>query len=73
MPPAAQPSSTQPKATADKVVVGERMAMHNYYVVTKLDNEYVHRTDHNGQSVRIGRGIVDDAMTSTRHSSARRR
>lgn len=60
MPPAAQP-----KATADKVVVGERMAMFNYYVVTEVDGNYVHCTDHNGQSVRIGRGIVADAMTST--------
>ena len=59
------PSASTPKATASKVVVGERLAMHNYYTVTKIDPEYIHCTDHNGQCVRIGRGIVADAMTST--------
>ena len=59
------PAASQPKATADKVVFGERLAMHNYYVVTHIDNQWVHCTDHNGQSVRIGRKIVADSMTST--------
>lgn len=59
------PTASQPKATADKVVVGERLAMFNYYVVTDVDSGYIHCKDHNGQGVRIGRGIVADAMTST--------
>ena len=59
------PSASAPKATADKVVVGERLALHNYFLVTEVDGEYVHCTDHNGQGVRIGRSIVTDAMTST--------
>lgn len=67
MPPAASAASaaSAPKATAAKVVVGERLALHNYYVVTSLDPDYVQCTDHNGQNVRIGSAIVADAMTST--------
>ena len=53
------------RATADKVVVGERLALFNYYLVTTIDGEYVHCTDENGNGVRIGRGIVDGSMVST--------
>lgn len=53
------------RATADKIVVGERLALFNYYTVTDIDKEYVHCTDDNGQGVRIGRSIVNHSMVST--------
>ena len=55
----------QSKARADKVEVGEHLALFNYYVATDIDSEYVHCKDQNGQAVRISRSIVDQSMTST--------
>lgn len=53
------------KAEAAKVAVGERLALFNYYTVSSIDSEYVHCEDENGNSVRIGRKIVDNSMVST--------
>jgi hypothetical protein len=54
-----------PKALSEKVVVGERLALFSYYKVDKIDKEYVHCTDENGQGVRIGKPIVNHSCVST--------
>lgn len=54
-----------PKALSQKVVVGERLALFSYYKVDKIDSEYVHCTDENGQGVRIGKAIVNNSCVST--------
>lgn len=74
MPPKAAPApARQPNARANAVVVGERLALHNYYTVTSVDSEYINCIDHAGHAVRIGRDIVDDSMSSTSqyHTSTR--
>lgn len=53
------------KTDSSAVKVGEFLAMHNYYVVTRVDSDCIHCTDANGQAVKIGNAIVDEAMTST--------
>ena len=66
MSPKAPPAPVrEPNARASRVTVGERLALHNYYVVTAIDSEYLHCTDHLGNNVHIGRGVVDDSMSST--------
>ena len=53
------------KTDSSKLVVGERIALFNYYKVDNIDSEWVHCTDENGSKVRIGRPIVDSCMLST--------
>lgn len=54
-----------PKVDASKVEKGERLALFNYYEVVSTDTEYVHAKDENGNSVKIGCGIVENSMCST--------
>jgi hypothetical protein len=56
---------TTPRAASKKVVVGERLALFNYYKVDKIDAEDIHCTDENGQTLRISHSIVDNSMVST--------
>ncbi len=54
-----------PLAEARKLVVGERLALFNYYTVERVDEAFVHCADLRGHKVRIGREIVDHSMVST--------
>jgi hypothetical protein len=74
MPPAAPDvHKRKPNARESVVVVGERLALHNYYVVTAVDAQWIHCQDHLGNNVKIGRPIVEQSMSSTTqyHTSVR--
>lgn len=66
MPPAKQSAINKAlKKTIKLPNRGERLAMFNYYLVTDIDNEYVHVTDEAGAGLRISHSIVEDACVST--------
>lgn len=57
-----------PLADDKKVVVGEHLAIVNYYTVTGTDSEWIHCKDTRGNAIRVGRAVVPTMMSTSQYT-----